>query len=52
MEHDLLVECADWIAEHIKNPKAHKPQSKMPEFESKLKPEEIRSLAEFLAGLK
>jgi mono/diheme cytochrome c family protein len=46
-EHD-----ADWIAEHIRNPRGHEPGSRMPQFEGKLKPEEIRSLAEFLAAKK
>src|SRR5262245_2624135 len=43
---------ADWIAEHIKNPKMHKPGSGMPPFEGKLKPEEIKQLADFLAAKK
>ena len=43
---------AEWIAEHIRNPKGHKPSSKMPEFETKLKPEEIKSVAAFLKSLK
>jgi mono/diheme cytochrome c family protein len=43
---------AEWIAEHIRNPKAHSPQSSMPAFASQLSDEDIRSLAEFLAALK
>jgi mono/diheme cytochrome c family protein len=43
---------AEWIADHVRNPKGHKPSSKMPAFESKLKPEEIKSVAEFLKSLK
>ena len=43
---------AEWIAAHVRNPKAHEPSSKMPAFESKLKPEEIKSVAEYLATLK
>jgi mono/diheme cytochrome c family protein len=46
-EHD-----AEWIADHVRNPRTHKPQSRMPEFESKLKPEEIRALSEHLAAMK
>ena len=43
---------AAWIAEHIRNPKAHKPGSRMPAFAEKLKAEEIQSLADYLAALK
>lgn len=43
---------AEWIAEHIKNPRVHKHGSNMPEFQDKLKPEEIKELAEFLAAKK
>lgn len=46
-EHD-----AAWLAEHVKNPKVHKADSKMPEFGSKLSDEEIKSVADFMAGLK
>jgi len=42
----------DWLAEHIRNPKTHKPESRMPSFDGKLQPSEIRALAEFLAGKK
>ena len=46
-EHD-----ADWIAEHIRNPRGHKADSRMPPFDGKLKPEEIRALSEHLAAMK
>jgi mono/diheme cytochrome c family protein len=46
-EHD-----AEWIAEHIRNPHAHKSDSRMPPFDNKLKPEEIRALSEHLAAMK
>ena len=42
----------DWLAEHIRNPKAHESKSTMPAFVEQLKPEEIKSLAEFLAAKK
>lgn len=42
----------DWIAEHVKNPKSHKPESKMPEFAAKLNAEELKSVTDYLAGLK
>jgi mono/diheme cytochrome c family protein len=41
-----------WIAEHIRNPKAHKPQSRMPSFDGKLSDDEIRKLADDLAARK
>jgi mono/diheme cytochrome c family protein len=43
---------AEWIAAHVRNPRAHEPSSKMPAFESKLKPEEIKSVADYLSTLK
>lgn len=41
-----------WIAEHVKKPQSHKPESKMPEFENKLSAEELKSVTDYLAGLK
>lgn len=46
-EHD-----AAWIGEHIRNPKTHKPSSPMPKFDGKLNDEEIKSISEYLAGMK
>lgn len=43
---------AGWIADHIRNPKDHKPTSTMPGFAGKLTDEQIQSLAEYLAGMK
>ena len=42
----------DWIAAHIRNPKTHKPESRMPAFETQLQPAEIQAIAEMLAGMK
>ena len=42
---------ADWLADYIKNPKSKKPGSRMPPFEGKLSPEQIRTVAEHLASL-
>jgi cytochrome c2 len=42
----------DWLMEHIRNPKAHKPKSRMPSFEGKIKDDDLRALAEYLASLK
>jgi mono/diheme cytochrome c family protein len=43
---------AQWLTEYVKNPKTHKPDSKMPRFEGKIGEPELRSLGEYLAGLK
>lgn len=43
---------ADWIAEHIRNPKAHTADSKMPGFEKKLSAEDVKTLADDLAKRK
>lgn len=42
----------DWLIAHIKNPKQHKPDSRMPAFEGKISESDLKVLAEFLAGLK
>ena len=43
----------DWIMQHIRNPQAHKPQSRMPAFgPEKINDEDLKSLAEYLASLK
>lgn len=43
---------AEWLADHVKNPKSHKPQSMMPEFGSKLNADELKSVTDFMTGLK
>jgi mono/diheme cytochrome c family protein len=43
---------ADWIAAHIRDPKIHSPESRMPAFESKLSADQIRVLAEYITTLK
>jgi cbb3-type cytochrome oxidase cytochrome c subunit len=44
---------AEWISAHIRNPKTHKPDSRMPPFgEDKLNANDLRVLSEYLAGLK
>ena len=42
----------EWLSDHVKDPKTHKPGSGMPEFASKLTPDEIKNVSEFMAGLK
>jgi cbb3-type cytochrome oxidase cytochrome c subunit len=41
-----------WLTEHINNPKAHKPDSRMPPFEGKIKYDDLHAVAEYLASLK
>jgi mono/diheme cytochrome c family protein len=44
---------ADWIATHIRNPKSHKPQSRMPGFgPDRINDDDLKALAEYLANLK
>ena len=44
---------SDWIVKHVRNPKAHSPQSKMPPFDSnKINDADLKSLGDFLASLK
>ena len=42
----------EWLTDHVKDPKTHKPDSKMPEFGSKLSAEDLKSVTDFMAGLK
>ena len=42
-----------WIADHIRDAKAHNPMSRMPLYpEEKLSAKDLETLAEYLAGLK
>jgi mono/diheme cytochrome c family protein len=45
-EHD-----ATWIAAHVKDPKTHNPNSKMPAFD-KLSEDDLKALSDYLASLK
>ncbi|MBX9583832.1 MAG: cytochrome c [Gemmataceae bacterium] len=43
----------EWLAEHVRNPKAHSPGSKMPTFDaSKLSDEDLKSVVEYMSKLK
>jgi cbb3-type cytochrome oxidase cytochrome c subunit len=42
----------DWLMEHIRKPKAHKPNSRMPPYEGKISDDDLRAVAEYLASLK
>jgi mono/diheme cytochrome c family protein len=43
---------ADWLVQFISNPKAVKPDARMPAFGDKLEPSELQALGEYLASLK
>jgi mono/diheme cytochrome c family protein len=42
----------EWISEHIRNPRSHRANSRMPGYEEKISREDLRSLAEYLASLR
>jgi mono/diheme cytochrome c family protein len=42
----------EWFIAFVSNPRNEKPYTRMPAFEKKIKPEDMRALAEFLADLK
>jgi mono/diheme cytochrome c family protein len=42
----------EWLSEHIRNPKAHNPDSRMPGYAGRIPEQDLRALAEYLAGLK
>jgi len=43
---------SQWLADHVRNPKAHKAQSRMPSYAGKIKEEDLLALADYLASLK
>jgi mono/diheme cytochrome c family protein len=43
---------AAWFEAEVKNPKAHKPDSKMPAYADRIKGHELQSLAAYLTSLK
>jgi cbb3-type cytochrome oxidase cytochrome c subunit len=42
----------EWLMEHVRNPKAHKPDSRMPPYVGKIGDADLRALGEYLASLK
>ena len=42
----------DWIVEHIRNPKAHNQQSRMPAFAGKISDADLQAVGDYLASLK
>jgi len=43
---------AQWLIEHVKNPRAHNPNSRMPAFEGKISEQDLAALGAYLASLK
>lgn len=43
---------SQWLVEHIKNPKKHNPNSKMPPFEGKINDKDLLAIGAYLASLK
>ncbi len=41
-----------WITDHILDPQAHKPESKMPKFAGKINDNDLKALVDYLASLK
>ena len=42
----------DWLVALIREPSSQKPNARMPSFEGKISPNELRELAQYLASLK
>jgi mono/diheme cytochrome c family protein len=42
----------EWISEHIRNPRGHKPDSRMPPFKGKINDDDFKALIDFLSSLK
>jgi mono/diheme cytochrome c family protein len=41
-----------WLAEHVKNPRAQNHSSRMPAFEGRIRPSDLSALGVYLASLK
>jgi mono/diheme cytochrome c family protein len=41
-----------WLVEHVKNPRAHSPSSRMPAFEGKISDRDLLALGAYLSSLK
>ena len=43
---------ATWLADHVKNPRTHNPNSRMPSFEGRINEKDLAALGTYLASLK
>jgi mono/diheme cytochrome c family protein len=41
-----------WLVDHVRNPKAHTPSSRMPSFQGKISDQNLLALGAYLASLK
>ena len=41
-----------WLSEHIRDPQAHTPESRMPKFQGRIKDDDLKKLVDYLASLK
>jgi mono/diheme cytochrome c family protein len=41
-----------WLMEHVRDPRAHRPESRMPAYGDKMSESDLKSLAQYLASLK
>lgn len=41
-----------WLMDHVKNPKQHNPGSRMPSYANKISDADLKTLGDYLAGLK
>jgi len=42
----------EWIGDHIRNPRGHKADSRMPPFQGKINDDDFKSLIDYLSSLK
>jgi cbb3-type cytochrome oxidase cytochrome c subunit len=43
---------SDWLIEHVRDPKIHKRESRMPAFKGKISDDDLTALGDYLASLK
>jgi mono/diheme cytochrome c family protein len=41
-----------WLVDHIRDPKTHKPESRMPKFAGRLQEDDLNAVADYLGSLK
>jgi mono/diheme cytochrome c family protein len=52
LSHVGAERSAKWIMDHVRNPQAHEPSSRMPAFEGRMSDQNLQALGAYLAGLK
>ena len=46
------VHTPEWLSEHIRNPRDHKADSRMPPFKGKINDDDFKALIDYLSSLK